>query len=397
MSESLIDNQQDFEALCEEIREAGLVAFDTEFVAEHSYHPLLCLMQFATRERCAAVDPFELEDLTPWWEIMADEDVRVIVHGGQAEIRFCLVEGNLKPTNLYDTQIAEAFRSRSYPLSYVNLVQRVLKTRPSGKETRTNWKRRPLLPNQAKYALEDVIHLLPIYDAQSNSLVGRGRLKWAESETQQMIDDITEDLESPGWLKLSGLHRLQPKELVVAREIFEWREQEAESRDRPPRSVLRDDLILELARRRPKNASELLATRDMERDRYRRYIDDLLEVVARARSIPKDQLPNKIRSQRQDNSQDDHVIGKLLSIALANRCSELNIAMSIIATSSELREFVRWSLNGRKEEDRPSLTQGWRSEVCGQLLSDMLDGKIALRVADPKSDHPLVFEYDRES
>ncbi|MBD3676273.1 MAG: ribonuclease D [Planctomycetaceae bacterium] len=394
MSEPLIDTQQDFEVLCADIREAGLVAFDTEFVAEHSYHPELCLMQFATRELCVAVDPFELEDLTPWWEIMADEEIKVIVHGGQAEIRFCLIEGNLKPANLYDTQIAEAFRSRSYPLSYVNLVQRVLKVRPSGKETRTNWKRRPLLPNQAKYALEDVIHVIPIYDEQTKSLVGRGRLKWAESEVQQMIDDITADLESPGWLKLSGLHRLQPKELVVAREIYNWRERVAEERDRPPRSILRDDLILELARRRPKNASELLATRDMERDRYRRYIDDLVEVVAQARAVPKEQLPEKIRSQRQDNSQDDHVIGKLLSLALANRCSELNIAMSIIATSSDLREFVRWSLSGRKEHDRPALTQGWRSEVCGQLLSDMLDGKIALRVADPKSDHPLIFEYD---
>lgn len=394
MSEPLIDNQQDFEVLCADIREAGLVAFDTEFVAEHSYHPELCLMQFATRDRCVAVDPFELEDLTPWWEIMADEEVKIIVHGGQAEIRFCLIEGNLKPANLYDTQIAEAFRSRSYPLSYVNLVQRVLKIRPSGKETRTNWKRRPLLPNQAKYALEDVVHVIPIYEDQTKSLVGRGRLKWAESEIQQMIDDITADLESPGWLKLSGLHRLQPKELVVARDIFNWREQEAEDRDRPPRSILRDDLILELARRRPKNASELLATRDMERDRYRRYIDDLVAVVAQARAVPKDQLPDKIRSQRQDNSQDDHVIGKLLSLALANRCSELNIAMSIIATSSDLREFVRWSLNGRSEDELPALTQGWRSEVCGQLLSDMLDGKIALRVADPKSDHPLIFEYD---
>ena len=279
MSETLIDNQQDFESLCAEIREAGLVAFDTEFVAEHSYNPELCLMQFATRDRCVAVDPFEMENLNPWWEIMADEEIKVVVHGGQAEIRFCLIEGNLKPANLYDTQISEAFRSRSYPLSYVNLVQRVLKIRPSGKETRTNWKRRPLLPNQAKYALEDVVHMLPIYDDQTKSLVGRGRLKWAVSEIQQMIDDITADLESPGWLKLSGLHRLQPKELVVARELFNWREDEAESRDRPPRSVLRDDLILELARRRPKNSTELLATRDMERDRYRRHIDDLVEVV----------------------------------------------------------------------------------------------------------------------
>jgi len=374
MPESLIDRQKDFEDLCTELRAAQLVAFDTEFVAEHSYQPLLCLMQFATRETSVAVDPFGLEDLSPWWEIMADEQVKVVVHGGQAEIRFC----------------------RSYPLSYDNLVQRVLKQRLHGKETRTDWRRRPLLPNQAKYALEDVAYILPIYDDQVKSLTGKGRLKWAEEEAQQMIDDIAADLERPGWLKLSGLHRLQPKELAVARAIYEWREREAENRDRPPRTILRDDLILELARRRPKNASELLATRDMERDRYKRYIDDLVDVIAQALALPKHELPQKIPSQRQDNSQDDHVIGKLLSLALANRCSELNMAMSIIATSSDLREFVRWSLNGRQDEDRPSLIQGWRSEVCGQLLTDVLDGKISIRVADLKSDHPLIFEREEE-
>lgn len=394
MSESLIDRQEDFEALCAEIQSAQLVAFDTEFVSEHTYQPQLCLMQFATRDTCAAVDPFQLDDLSPWWKIMADEQVKVVVHGGQAEIRFCLIEGGLKPVNLYDIQIAEAFRSRSYPLSYDNIVQRVLKQRLQGKETRTDWRRRPLLPKQAKYALEDVIHVLPIYDDQVKTLTGKGRLKWAEAEAQQMCDDLADDLERPGWLKLSGLHRLQPKELAVARAIYDWREQEAESRDRPPRTILRDDLILELARRRPKNSSELLATRDMERDRYRRYISDLVTVVEQALAIPKEELPGKIPSQRQDNSQDDHVIGKLLSLALANRCSELNMAMSIIATSNDLREFVRWSLNGRNDDEQPQLMQGWRSEVCGQLLTDVLDGKIALRVADPKSDHPLIFERD---
>jgi ribonuclease D len=396
MSETLIDRQEEFEDLCAELRAAELVAFDTEFVAEHSYQPLLCLMQFATRDRKVAVDPFALDDLSPWWEIMADEQVKIVVHGGQAEIRFCLVEGGLKPANLYDIQIAEAFRSRSYPLSYDNLVQRVLKQRLHGKETRTDWRRRPLLPKQAKYALEDVAYILPIYDDQVKSLTGKGRLKWAEEESQQMVEDIAADLERPGWLKLSGLHRLQPRELAVARELYEWRERQAERRDRPPRTILRDDLILELSRRRPKNASELLATRDMERDRYKRYIDDLVEVVAKALALPKNELPKKIPSKRQDNSQDDQVIGKLLSLALANRCSELNMAMSIIATSSDLREFVRWSLNGRQAEDRPQLIRGWRSEVCGQLLTDVLDGKIAIRVADLKSDHPLIFEREEE-
>ncbi|HSG72696.1 MAG TPA: HRDC domain-containing protein, partial [Planctomycetaceae bacterium] len=396
MPDSLIDNQQDFESLCEHIREAGLVAFDSEFVSENSYNPELCLMQFATEDRCVAVDPLEIDDLSSWWNIMADESITVVVHGGQAEIRFCLVEGGVKPNNLYDIQIAEAFRGRSYPLSYTNIVSRVLRKTLQGKETRTDWKRRPLLPKQAKYALEDVIHVLPIWKIQRADLERRGRLTWAEDEFRHTIDGIADDLASPGWMKLSGLHRLGRRELAVAREVYNWREKIARERNKPPRVILRDDLILELARRQPKNESELLVTRDMEQSRFRRYLGEMVEAVRIARGLSESELPERISSHRQDNSQDDHVIGKLLSLALANLCSERNIAMSMIATNSTLREFVRWSLEGRPAAQVPELASGWRQEVCGNLLTEVLEGKISLRVADPESDHPLVFERSDE-
>lgn len=394
MAEGLIDNQDDFESLCEQIRVDGLVAFDTEFVSEYSYNPELCLLQFATENLCRAVDPFAIDDLSSWWKIMADDETIVIVHGGQAEVKFCLVEGHLKPRRMIDLQIAEAFRGRSYPLSYVNLVSRVLNKKVHGKETRTDWKRRPLLPNQAKYALEDVEFALPIWKKQESDLQQRGRLDWTIEETRQMVEEIADDLVQPAWLRLPGLHRLGRRELAVAREIFQWREEEARQRNKPARTVFRDDLILELARRQPKNAKELSATRDMERDRYKRHIDELVDVVQRAVALPSSEFPEKLPSQRQDNSQDDHVIGKLLSLALANLCSEMDMAMAIIATSSDLRELVRWSLNGRDPNQKPALLKGWRAQVCGELLMDVLDGKISLRVADPESDHPLVFERE---
>lgn len=396
MTEALIDNQADFEQLCGEIRAAGRVAFDTEFVSEHSYLPELCLMQFATEERSAAVDPFAVSDLAPWWEIMTDDQTEIVVHGGQAEVKFCLTECGLPPRRLFDIQIAEAFRSRSFPLSYVNILQRVLGKHIHGKETRTDWKRRPLLPRQIQYALEDVSYVLPVWRDQQRHLLKRGRLAWAESEFQRMIDDMHDDRQRPAWMRLSGLHRLNRRELAVAQAIFEWRENEAQTRNKPARVILRDDLILELAQRQPSTSSEALATRDMERDRHRRYIDDLVRVIKAAKAIPDADLPQRIHTDRQDHSQDDHVIGKLLSLALANRCSEMEVAQSILATSADLRELVRWSLNGRSPQRLPKLMIGWRAEVCGELLTDVLDGKIAIRVADPNSDHPLIFEARTE-
>src|SRR5687768_7996822 len=116
MPHRLITNQHTFEELCDHIRKAGVVAFDTEFLSEFTYRPELCLLQFATPERSAAVDPFEVRDLGSWWRLMADPDVQVVVHGGREEIRYCLRYAGTRPGRVFDVQIAEGLQARGFPL-----------------------------------------------------------------------------------------------------------------------------------------------------------------------------------------------------------------------------------------------------------------------------------------
>lgn len=390
MSDRLIEDQADFEALCGHIRAAGIVAFDSEFVSEYTYRPELGLLQFATPERLVAVDPYRIENLRPWWDLMADDETTVVVHGGQAEVRFCLTHSSQAPRKLVDVQLAEGIRSRSYPLGYSALVARVLGRRVHGKETRTDWRRRPLSDQQIAYAMEDVQHVLPIWERQSASLRKMGRIEWAHTEFRRMVDEIVAEATRESWCRLPGVHRLSARELAVASELCRWREEEATRRDRPMRRILRDDLIVELARRQPRSEKDLLATRDLNRTDYKRIAPDLIACVERALAIPADELPDPPR-QVQDRGQDEHVLGQLLGLALANRCAELEVAKPLVGTSADLRELVRWHLGGRQEEP-PRMAVGWRAEVCGDLLTDLLDGKIALRVADPESDHPLVFD-----
>lgn len=394
MSDGLLVDQTDFDAFCDHVIADGIVAFDTEFVSEFTHRPELCLLQFATREQCVAVDPFEVHNLDRWWEIMADPNVSVVVHGGQAEIRFCLDLGRKTPQNLADIQLAEALRSRSYPLGYATLVRRVLGSRVHGKETRTDWRRRPLTSHQIHYALEDVKHVLPIWDKQRRWLKDHGRKEWADTEFQRMIQELEEESQRPGWHRLSGLHRLSLRELAIAQEISNWRDAEAMKRNRPVRKILRDDIIIELANRQPTTEKELLAMRDMNRSDYRRSAVDLLKAIERALEIPdKDLAPVPIPyPPNGGDSRDEQVLGQLLGIALANRCAEMDVAKPLVATSADLRHLVRWHVFQERTGPAPRLTEGWRAEVCGDLLSDVLDGRVTLRVADPTSDHPLVFE-----
>ena len=387
-----IERQEEFEELCRHIRQCGIAAFDTEFVSEYTYQPELCLLQFATPERTVCVDPLPVADLSPWWRLMADDETTVVVHAGQAEVGFCLRLSGLKPNKLVDIQVAEGLRSRSFPLGYSTIVERVLHERAHGKETRTDWCRRPLSRRQIDYALEDVKYILPVWERQRAALEALGRLAWAEVEFQRLIDETAEEMSREPWQRVPGVQNLGPRELAAARELARWRDQLAAQRNKPPRRILRDDLLLDIARRRPKTERELMRTRDMTRSNYKRLAGEILDCVRRADDLPEADLPQPPVSLRRTHRPEEHVLSQLLGIALSNRCAEINCARQLVGTSADLRELVRWHVFEGQTGSPPRLATGWRAEVCGNLLTDLLDGKVSLRVADPCSDHPLVFE-----
>lgn len=389
MSERLITDQREFDELCSHIREAGLVAFDTEFISENTYRPKLCLIQLATRERAVAVDPFEV-DVSDWWNIMTDDQTTVVVHAGREESRFCLTFTGERPRLLVDVQLAEGLRSSSYPLSYERLLQRVLNQSVSSTETRTDWQRRPLTDRQISYAVDDVRYVLEVWDRQKAWLQKKNRLAWAEEEFDRLLDEMEAERDGGQWMKLSGVRRLNSRQLAVVRELYRWREETAASRDQPMRRILRDDLLIDLARRQPKTEQELLNSRDMNRTNFRRNAGEIVTAIKTALDLPQNEIPPRFRNN--DSGPDEPVLGKLLALALANRCAELQLSAGIVGTANDLKEWIRWYGDGSKPNKAPRLSNGWRAEVCGDLLRDVLEGKVSLRVADTNSEHPLVFE-----
>jgi ribonuclease D len=390
MPERLIRDQAQFEELCDHLRSSGVVGFDTEFVAEDYFRPKLCLLQFSTTNRVAAVDPFEIRDLGPWWELMADEATTIVVHGGREEVRFCHHASGRPPRKLVDVQIAEGLLSRGYPLSYTSLAQRVLDAKVHSHETRTEWRRRPLTKEQIDYALDDVRHLPQIWEKQQKSLTKRKRLSWAESEFERFVREAVRDRGDEPWRKLSGSAKLSRRGMAVLRELHRWRDQVASERDRPPRGILRDDLLVEVAKRQPRSVEDVTSVRGMQRRDYVRLAPELVEAVQRAIALPDSELP--LKAPPLPAVAQNEVLGKVLGIALAQRCAELGISTTLVGTASDLQDLVKWDLVDRKQGQPPRLMQGWRAEVCGDMLSRVLEGKVALRIVDPQADAPMRFE-----
>lgn len=378
--------------LCEELRAAPRVAFDTEFVPEYTFAPVLCLIQVATDRRIVAIDPLSAGELSEFWNSILRPDCELVVHAGKEELHFCKTHAGRWPGRFFDVQLAAGFLGMGHPLSHSNLVQRVLDRECRSTETRTDWRRRPLSDKQVQYALDDVRHLLEIRDRLAEMLDRRGRASWFAEESADLIESVARRDDGERWRRLSGASGLSSRALGVLRELVRWREDRARALDKPPRWILRDDLLTDLAKRQPETMRELHNTRGLENIGESRWAKDLLAAVEKGKNLPEEELPRRI--VRRETS-DEQMVQKLLSAAMIDLAQGQEVATSLLGNSEDLRELMEWHAGGADPERAPRLARGWRGEVCGRRLTDLLSGRIALRVDNSPAGARLVFETAR--
>lgn len=389
---SLIDRTEDLAELCRHIGEVDEFGFDTEFVTEDTYTPVLCLVQVATPLRLAIIDPLAVPDLKEFWSLVADPNRRVVAHAAEAEIRFCRHSLDRLPAPFFDVQIAAALAGYGFKTSYTNLVRRVLGQQVRGTETRTEWRRRPLTQKQIHYAGEDVRHLLALRHKLAHELDQAGRLEWAVQEFQcQITEQSTGNGET--WRRVSGVSSLSRRQLAVLRELARWRDDEARQRDRPVRSVASDDVLIEVAKRQPADLRDLVMFRGMNRRNLRRVADELLAAVRLGAAVPDTECPTL--PPRPDDSDRVRILTGVLSTALSALCAREKLAPVMVATAGDLTALVRGFITEGKIPASSPLGQGWRHQLCGRLLEDLLVGKLCLRITDPRSDLPLAIEESK--
>lgn len=376
---------------CDSIASAKAIAFDTEFVSEDSYRPDLCLVQVAAAGKLAVIDTKAVENIDLFWNLLAAEGHETIVHAGREEFRFCARAVGKRPARLFDVQLAAALIGLEYPAAYGTLISKLLGERLGKGETRTDWRKRPLSEGQLEYALQDVLYLEPLRDLIAGKLDKLGRLSWLADETADWQRDLEAFEAAERWNRVSGISGMSARSLAIVREIWRWREQEAERRDRNPKRILRDDLLVELAKRQTSDVKRIRSVRGMERGDLQRHLQELADCVEKAMEIPDDALP---RSARGDSGPHLTLLGQFLATALGSICRSANVAPSLVGTAQDVRELIYYQLElgSAGSGPPPALATGWRAEVVGNLFDDLLHGKLAICITDPLSDHPLAFE-----
>ncbi len=394
MHYEFIDTQRKLIEFCESSAAAKMIAFDTEFVSEDSYRPELCLVQVAADDRLAVIDPFPLETLSPFWELLAQPGHTTIVHAGREELRFSLHAIRRPPHALFDVQIGAGLVGMEYPAAYSTLVSKLLgELLPKG-ETRTDWRKRPLSQRQLEYAVHDVYYLERISEILLERLQKLGRETWLVGEMDIWQRSVEEFEQGERWMRTSGIAGLSRRHLAIVRELWHWRDQEACRRNQPPKRVLRDDLIVELAKRQTADPKRIRALRGMERGDITKQMPRITEAIEQALDLPESELPaldrRPVRSQL-------NVLGQFLSTALGSICRSANVAPSIVGTSQDVRDLIAYHLGmTNPDEEIPALAQGWRADVVGRVIEDLLRGSLTIRIGEPLAEEPLVFEKNRE-
>jgi ribonuclease D len=384
-----IINDEQLRDFCGELSQIKRAAFDTEFVSENTFRPLLCLIQVAAEGKLAVIDPLDIEDLSPFWETLAAEGRTTIVHSGRSEVEFSMQSIGRPPAGLFDVQIAAGLIGAEYPAGYGNLLSKVLGLKVKKHETRTNWQRRPLSKKQIEYALSDAFHLEPLYETLTKRLDELGRSAWMEEEMTTWKADLERSLSHERWRRVTGNSGLDARGLAILRELYHWREREAHRRNQPAKRVLRDDLIVELARRGSADPKQIQAVRGMERGDLAKRVGDLAVCIGKALELPEEECPRKIAV---DQMPQLSVLGQFLFAALGSLCRESQLAPALVGTPNDIRELIVQRTHQVKSKKPPRLAQGWRAHFVGELFNDLLDGKIAIRVTSPAADAPLSFE-----
>ncbi len=364
--------------LAELARQVGRLGLDTEFMPEGRYKPLLCLVQIAVGDEIAVLDPLEGFDHEPLAQVLADPEVEILVHAGRQDVAILRREWNTTFTNVFDTQVAAGFAGFSAQAGYNGLLHDVLKIRLPKTASFTRWDARPLTDEQLRYAQGDVEHLVALADEIARRLEERGRLQWAREECVAIAEATDERDPEEVWRRLPRVTGLDPRDRAVARELAAWRERTAAREDRPVGSILRDPTVVELAKRHPAGRRELSQIRGVNPDVVRRRGDDVLAAIERGREA------EPIRLDEGERLSTEAIDGPVIALAeslVRSRAQEAGLAYELIAARADLAPVVVAARRGKEEPDVRTL-QGWRRELVGAELLELLAGRRKLGVGD---------------
>lgn len=382
----LIEDQGGLDAFASQNKGIDWMCFDTEFVGEKRFFTRLCLMQVATRFGNYLIDPFPIPDLGPVLRMIQDPAIVKVTHAGENDYRLLFGLYGILPANVFDTQIAAGFMGFKYPVSFKRLVEAELRVNLKKGYTVADWESRPFKTSQLEYALEDVLPLHPLWEAQQEKLRQLGHLSWAMEEFRE--------LEKEGYYAKDPYHEalhsqlmrsLNKKEQVFLLRLFEWRKQQAQKRNHSREMILSSKLIPHIVKGIRSGKEALLDNRRVPSKLIQDHWGVFEELFQATPTTDEKRLLKRIQGEEEDNPREEILI-ELLYLIVRHHCLDSGISSNIALPRNLLRKIQE-----EPAQARELFGKGWRSELLGARFAQwfeefqrmnihILDNRIELRL-----------------
>lgn len=373
----IIENQAELESLCQVLKKQKFVTIDSEFVREKTYFSKLCLLQVGWIDDAAIIDPLAKGlNLEPFFAIMQDKNILKVFHSGRQDIEiFYNLSGKI-PQPVFDTQIAAMVCGFGASVSYSTLVAEVTQVELDKSSRLTDWSKRPLDVKQLEYALRDVTYLIPCYLFLDKYLKEHNREEWIKEETEALCEEeIYKPDPENAWLKIRhSVHSAQF--LAVLKELAAWRERRAVKFNTPRHTIIKDDILVNVAAVAPKTEADLFKVRNLPQDVQKGKLGrEILEVVNKALDMPFSSELQKIDRARQVHIPPAaSALIEVLKLLLKIKSEQEGVVAHLIASEQDLRDIAC----GNNDKTNPAL-KGWRYEVFGKTALLFRKGKASIK------------------
>jgi ribonuclease D len=368
--------------LCEQVKKESWLALDTEFLREKTYYPKFCLLQIATQEWVACVDPIALPKLDILFEALYNPAIVKVFHSCRQDLEIFHQWTGKLPGPIFDTQVAAPLLGFQDNPGYAMLVSSLLGVNLNKAHTRADWSKRPLSEAQIEYAADDVIYLCQIYQIMVQKLTELGRIDWLKHDFSELTNPALYLVEpEKAWFKIKGKNKLTGKQLSIIQTLAQWREKTAQAEDRPKSWLLRDELLFDLAKLQPATVEELANVRGINERAVSRYGKELCQLITAAKNRTPAPLNEKDRPAKKTQQQE--AILDILTALVRIRAEENSLNPTILASRKDLEELLF------NDDDECPLLHGWRFTMAGRELVGLLKGQLLLGI---ESDRLAIIE-----
>ena len=370
----LITQSDEVLNLCNALQLEKFICVDTEFIREKYYYPKLCLIQLGdSKGNGWAIDPLVKNiDLQPVYELFLNEKILKVFHSPRQDFEIIFNILNKIPKPIFDTQSAAMACGFGDSASYESLVNNIVKINLDKSARFTDWQLRPLSKKQIDYAISDVTHLSAVYNYLLEQMIKKDRLNWIKEEVHKFFDlSIYVTQPTDAWKRIKFF---SPNKITMSifKEISQIREELAKNLNVPRNKIMRDDIIIKLAKNPPKDLIEFDGLRGMNlrnmNSSHKTLIIKSIETGKKNKNT--DWLNNNIKSHNPSKAVTD-----ILKIILLSCAEKHNISPLLIANKEDIKQIAQ----GKKDI---KALKGWRYEIFGSSALKLIEGSLKITVKE---------------